>query len=209
MPFHCPLPGKAPFSIGSNALASEDEIFDIVDTEDRVIGQAFRSQCHGNPGLVHRVAHVLVFNRRQQILLQKRSMVKDVQPGRWDTSVGGHLLPGENYLEAALREAQEELGLVDLDLIFLYNSKIRNEIESENVATFCAFCEGPFAYDPYEIDDLRFWEPDEVFETLGKGVFTPNFEEEWRLYLQWAAQAGEVLEKVLGRVACPSGKWRA
>ena len=68
------------------------EFFDIVDDEDRVIGQAPRSQCHGDPRLVHRVAHVLVFNSRGELLLQKRSVTKDIQPGKWDTSVGGHLV---------------------------------------------------------------------------------------------------------------------
>ncbi len=88
-----------------------NEWFDIVDENDRVICQAPRSVCHGDPSLIHRVAHVLVFNRRGQLLLQKRSRSKDIQPGRWDTSVGGHLDPGEDYLEAAYREMREELGI--------------------------------------------------------------------------------------------------
>ena len=80
------------------------ELFEIVDDNDLVIGTAPRRECHGNPALVHRAAHVLVFNRAGQLLLQKRSASKDIQPGKWDTSVGGHLDPGENYLTAAVRE---------------------------------------------------------------------------------------------------------
>ena len=171
--------------IESDVLITEEEIFEVVDADDRVIGQALRSECHGNPNLIHRVAHILVFNGRRQVLLQKRSMSKDIQPGRWDTSVGGHLMPGEGYQEAAVREAQEELGLTDIDLEFLYHSKIRNTIESENSATFRAFSEGPFEHNGLEIDELMFWEPHEILNQIGQGIFTPNFEEEWKLYLQW------------------------
>jgi isopentenyldiphosphate isomerase len=116
-------------------MSKKSEIFDIVDENDRAIGQAPRAECHGNPALVHRVAHVLVFDRHDRLLLQKRAMTKDIQPGRWDTSVGGHLDPGESYLEAASREMHEELGIEGVPLTWLYTSKIRNEIESENVST--------------------------------------------------------------------------
>ena len=80
-----------------------NEIFDIFDENDQLIGQAARSECHGNPALIHRVAHVLVFNSQGALILQKRSPHKDIQPGKWDTSVGGHLLPGESYEAGAYR----------------------------------------------------------------------------------------------------------
>ena len=158
------------------------ELFEIVDENDRVIGTAPRRECHGNPALVHRAAHVLVFNRAGELLLQKRSPHKDIQPGKWDTSVGGHLDPGENYLEAAVREMHEELGLSGLPLTFLYHSKIRNEIESENIATYLTCCDGPFTISRREIDEIRFWSPAEIDSGVGTGVFTPNFEEEWRMF---------------------------
>ncbi len=160
-------------------MTKKTEMFDIVDENDRVIGQAPRSECHGNPALVHRVAHVLVFNSRGELLLQKRSQAKDIQPGKWDTSVGGHLDPGESYLEAACREMREELGIEGVALTYLYASKVRNEIESENVATYRARFDGAFTFDTAEIDAVRFWTEQEIEEALGREVFTPNFEEEW------------------------------
>jgi len=162
-----------------------DELFDIVDDSDRVIGQAPRRKCHGDPSLVHRVAHVLVFNRRGELLLQKRSRHKDIQPGKWDTSVGGHLDPGEDYAAAALREMAEELGVGGVPLTFLYRSQIRNAIESENVATYLACCDGPFQASATEIDALRFWSAAEIDAALGGGELTPNFEEEWALFREW------------------------
>lgn len=164
------------------------ELFEIVDENDRVIGIAPRSECHGNPALVHRVAHVLVFNGRGEILLQKRSLKKDIQPGRWDTSVGGHLDPGETYLQAAYREMREELGIEAVPLTFLYHSKIRNDIESENVSTYLARHDGEVVFAPEEIDAVRFWTPMEIERSLGRGCFTPNFEEEWANWLSWSSR---------------------
>ena len=158
------------------------EFFDIVDDDDHVTGTATRAECHGNPALIHRVVHVLVINSRGDLLLQKRSPHKDIQPGKWDTSVGGHLDPGESYHEAALREMSEELGLTGLPLTFLYKAKIRNEIESENVATYLTRYDGEVLWNPHEIDAARYWTAGEIDAAIGTGVFTPNFEEEWAMF---------------------------
>lgn len=163
-------------------MLPEIDLFEIVDDSDRVIGRAKRSECHGNPALVHRVAHVLVFNQAGELLLQLRGRHKDVQPGKWDTSVGGHLDPGENYLAAAKREMAEELGIDAQPLTFLYHSKIRNSFESENVATFLCRHDGPFHFSPEEIDEVRFWSAAEIDSALGNGCLTPNFEEEWKMW---------------------------
>jgi len=167
------------------AIAKKTELFDIVDENDNVIGQAPRSRCHGDPSLVHRVAHVLVFNGRGELLLQKRSQTKDVQPGRWDTSVGGHLDPGENYLMAAYREMEEELGIGGVPLTFMYPSQMRNDFESENVRTYLVRFDGEIHFNPDEIDEVRFWVAEEIEAALGSGVLTPNFEQEWALFKEW------------------------
>lgn len=156
-----------------------DEYFEVVDDDDQVIGQALRSECHGNPQLIHRVAHILVFDHLGRLLLQKRAMNKDVQPGRWDTSVGGHLDPGETYAAAAAREMFEELGITDLPLTFLYCYQMRSDFESENVATFTACHDGPFPFSQAEIDEVRFWTAAEIDAALTSGLLTPNFEDEW------------------------------
>jgi isopentenyldiphosphate isomerase len=158
------------------------EYFDIVDDQDRVIGRAKRSECHGNPALIHRVAHVLVVNRTGRLLLQKRSLLKDIQPGKWDTSVGGHLNPGEDYEAGAYRELQEETGITGVELTFLYAYPLRNAIESENVRTYLCRYDGPVTYDPEEITEARFWSMSDIEANLGNGTFTPNFEEEFGYY---------------------------
>ncbi len=87
-----------------------EEIFDVVDEADRVIGRLSRAEVHRR-GLLHRAVHVFVFNAAGQVFLQKRSMRKDRQPGLWDTSASGHVDSGEEYDACAVRELREELGI--------------------------------------------------------------------------------------------------
>jgi isopentenyldiphosphate isomerase len=153
----------------------------LVDEEGRVVGTARRSEVHGNRRLMHPVVHCLVTDGSGRLLLQLRSRHKDVQPGKWDTSVGGHVDPGETIEQALRRELREELGLDPEGCApeFLYRYVMRSDIETELVHTFRLTSEGPFRPDPNEIDDVRFWTPAEIEAELGGGVFTPNFEDEY------------------------------
>jgi isopentenyldiphosphate isomerase len=87
-----------------------EEIFDVVNERDEVIGRATRRKVHAR-GLRHRAVHVLVFNARGEVFLQKRSMLKDTAKGKWDSSSSGHLDSGEDYDACAARELREEIGL--------------------------------------------------------------------------------------------------
>ncbi len=164
-------------------MDSLDELLIQVTDDDEVIGSVKRRLVHGNPLLIHRSVHVLVLNPAGLLLLQKRSILKDTQPGKWDTSVGGHVGFGQSYAEAALREAEEELGVIMDRLEFLYSSRIRNNVESENIQTFLFVHAGAIQHDPVEIDETRFWSRAEISQALGTGLFTPNFEEEFALFL--------------------------
>ena len=154
------------------------ELFDIVDENGNVIGCEPRWKCHGDPSLIHRTAHVFVFHPDgRHILLQLRRKDKDIQPGKWDTSVGGHQDLGEDYETAARRELKEELGFEgEAELKFLFDAKIRNEIESENTRVYGFTSEGPFRFQESEIDGIRFWSFEEIDRELsaGGGAFTPN-----------------------------------
>ncbi|HBA85205.1 MAG TPA: NTP pyrophosphohydrolase [Verrucomicrobia bacterium] len=155
-----------------------EELFEIVDESGRVLGTAPRKRCHGDPSLMHQSVHVFVFDRLGRLFLQKRSLSKDIQPGKWDTSVGGHVQPGEKPEAAARREMLEELGVSPESLAFQYQYIWRSTVETELVRSFIALHDGPFKLDPSEIDDGRFWALSEIRAQLGQGVFTTNFEYE-------------------------------
>jgi isopentenyldiphosphate isomerase len=154
-----------------------DDLLEVVDAEGRCVGLEPRSRCHSDPSLRHRSVHIVVRNAGGEVLLQKRSASKDVMPGRWDTSVGGHLAPGESYEAAALRELREELGIALDDasaLVHLRDYIWQSGIETELVRTFGTTHEGPFSPDPAEVDEVRFVSPDELRIWAEEGLLTPN-----------------------------------
>jgi isopentenyldiphosphate isomerase len=159
------------------------ELLEVVDKDGNVIGLGERSELHHNPSLIHRVVHVLIFNKEGDLLLQKRSCKKDIEPGKWDTSVGGHINPGESDREAAEREMKEELGAEGCVMGFLYTYLFSNERESELVSTFSCVYEDEINFNREEIDNVRYWNLGEIKENIGKGIFSSHFEKEIQRYL--------------------------
>ena len=148
-----------------------DEWFDLVDPDtNRVIGRAPRELCHGDPSLVHRAVHGAVFHPDGRILLQKRALTKRVQPGRWDMSVGGHLISGEDWSDALLRETEEELGVKVSFSSFRFRFEIqeRNDFESENIRVYSVTYSGPFHFQSEEIDEIRFFDLRELADRIAR-----------------------------------------
>lgn len=158
------------------------EIFPIVDENGHTIGTAPRHVCHdGKSFLLHPVVHLHVLNTRGELYLQKRSMSKDIQPGKWDTSVGGHVNPGEAVEDAVIREAFEELGLKVTGHSFIGKYIWKSSRERELVNSYKVVTDIIPMVNPEEIEEGRYWSVKEITESLGKGVFTPNFEHEFSI----------------------------
>jgi isopentenyldiphosphate isomerase len=139
-----------------------EEIFDVVNDRDEVIDRRPRSEVH-RLGLLHRAVHVLVFNSRVEIFLQKRSMKKDRQPGLWDSSASGHLDSGEEYDACAVRELNEEIGLkLSRPPERLFRIHASPETDQEFVWVYRCEAEGPFALNPDEIERGGWFGPQEV-----------------------------------------------
>ena len=159
-----------------------EEYLPILNEEGEVIGKASRKECHSGTMLLHPVVHLHIFLKDKFIYLQKRSLKKDIQPGKWDTAVGGHVDYGESIEAAIVREASEELGIFNVYPKKLMSYIFQSEIEKELVNVYCIKVNDDFIadYNIEEIDDARFWHFDEIESVIGKGILTPNFEQEYK-----------------------------
>lgn len=161
-----------------------EEIFPLVDQDGNVIGQAPRSVCHDGSKLLHPVIHLHIFNSEGNLYLQKRADTKDIQPGKWDSSVAGHIDLGEAPEVAALREAGEELGLSNIVPQFITKYIIETDTEIELSYCFYAIYDGDFTIDEVEVSDGRFWSVDEIEQNMDKDIFTINFKSDFNSFLR-------------------------
>ena len=162
-----------------------EEIFDVVNERDEVVGQAPRSEVHRRK-LLHRAIHVLVFNARGEIFLQKRSMLKDTAAGMWDSSSSGHVDSGEDYDACAVRELREEIGL---ELKRPPERILRIEAcaatGNEFVWVYRCKSEGPFTLHPGEIERGEWFAPEFVTKWVNERPqdFASAFRLVWKLFL--------------------------
>ena len=158
------------------------EIFPVVDLKGNVVGKATRAECHSGSMQLHPVVHMHIVDTEGRIFLQKRSPDKDIQPGRWDTAVGGHVQYGENIIDALQREIKEELGIEIENYYHLVTYDFTSSREHELINAYCTVVDSEtFApvIQKSEITEARFWTIAEIDEVRGKGVLTPNFESEF------------------------------
>lgn len=159
-----------------------EEFFDIVNERDEVVGRASRSEVHAR-GWRHRAVHVLVFNARGELFLQKRSMLKDRQPGVWDSSASGHVDSGEDYDRCAVREAREELGVTlagSPERLFKFDAC--EATDQEFVWVYRARHEGPFTLPPAEIECGGWFPTEAITRWMAErpGEFATAFVAIWR-----------------------------
>lgn len=157
---------------------NNQELLPLVDEEGNVIGSATRGECHDGSKLLHPVVHLHVFDSQGRLYLQQRPLWKDIQPGKWDTAVGGHVDYGEEVDSALQREVREELGIESFAPEFLMRYIFESERDRELVHVYHATYDGDIR-PTAELDGGRFWTLDEIREAMGKGVLTPNFESEF------------------------------
>ncbi len=168
-----------------NALSTWDEapisseMLPVIDETGLVVGQATRAYCHSGSKVLHPVVHLQIIDRYSKIYLQKRGACKDLLPGRWDTAVGGHVSYGETLEEALYREASEELGLTQFNPIYLESYIWQTERDNEHVNIFAAVGNLDIHPDGVEVEEGAWWSMDDIESSIGQGIFTPNFEDEF------------------------------
>ena len=162
-------------------VVTEEEWLPLVDEQGRILGKAPRSHCHQGEKLLHPVVHLHVLNKNKALFLQKRPMDKLVQPGKWDTAVGGHISFGEKLEDSLKREAWEEIGLRDFSARLVKTYKWETEMEAELVYSFVTYDFKNINIHSEEVEEGRFWTKNQIEKNLGMDVFTPNFEYEYQM----------------------------
>lgn len=157
------------------------EFFPIVEPNGLVVARAAREYCHCGAKPLHPVVHLHIIDRFSRIYLQKRPVSKKIQPGKWDTAVGGHVSYGEHLLEALYRESSEELGFSEFNPIHIVTYEFESEVEKELINVYAAVGHYELTPDPEELDGGQWWELADIDEGIGKGIFTPNFESEFQM----------------------------
>ena len=163
-------------------MDNQQELFPIVDEQGNILGSITRGQAHDGTKILHPVVHLHVFNSQGELYLQHRPEWKDIQPGRWDTATGGHVDFGENVDMALRREVREELGITDFEPESLGSYIFEGPRERELVYVHRTTYDGPVTPNPDELAGGRFWTPDEILAMMGRGIFTPNFEDEYKKF---------------------------
>ena len=163
------------------AVHENEEWLPLVNEQGAVIGKAPRSLCHRGEKMLHPVVHLHVLNNQKHIYLQKRPLNKLVQPGKWDTAVGGHISFGETLETALKREAWEEIGLQHFSARLVKTYRWDSNIESELVYVFVSHDYKSIHLHSEEVEEGRFWTHKQIDSNLGTSVFTPNFEYEYQL----------------------------
>ena len=139
------------------------ELLDIVDSDDAVLGRATRSEIH-RTGRMHRAVHMMVSNSSGEVFLQKRSASKDTNPNCWDSSAAGHVDSGEHYLTAAVREIEEELGVVCEPIhfkeFFRREPELGNGFEHQRYYAVCT--DQKLTPCPLEIADGKWLSPSDI-----------------------------------------------
>ena len=155
---------------------NSEEMFPVVDEAGNVTGCATRGECHNGSKLLHPVVHLHVFDKDGRLYLQHRPEWKDIQPGKWDTAVGGHVDFGENVEMALRREASEELGLTDFVPMAVKSYVFESDRERELVNTFRTTVDPSHVHPSDELDGGRWWTPSEIASATDD--LTPNLRHE-------------------------------
>lgn len=160
-----------------------DELLDVVDEDNCIIGQATRGEIH-KQHLRHRACHIIVFDHSGRVLVQRRSAGKDTGAGLWDSSAAGHVDAGESYSACAVRELQEELNLNVEEGELQVNIRLPaiRATGMEFAQVYCLETEQQPQPDETEIAELRWCSNTELDEWMSAQPqqFTPVFRTIWQ-----------------------------
>jgi len=154
-------------------VGAGDELVDVVDAADQVVGTATRAEMRAQR-LRHRCTFVVVRSTSGEVLVHRRSDLKDLWPGHWDLCAGGVVAAGEDWEPAARRELAEELGVADAVLEPLGAGTYEDLHVAEVARIWTTVHDGPFAFTDDEVVEARFVTLDQLADLLATQPFVPD-----------------------------------
>lgn len=170
-----------------------DEYLWAIDSRGRVIGKRSRVECHKR-GTIHRTVHVIVLDTKRRVFVKRRSQSKDVFPGQWEASVGGHVKYGDNGKETAARELEEELGIVE-PLRYLGRSAYRGKEEKENITFFYVVTDKKPRLNRLEAARGEYLTIHELEKCLSRRLFVDGIEQEVQILKRMLSKLEESSQK--------------
>lgn len=162
----------------------QEELFDLVNENDEVIGEVRRAVANSDPSMFHRAVVIYVFNKKGELFLQKRSQTKDIEPGIWSVSASGHVARGDTYEQTAMRELEEELG-IRTTMKFIKKCVILSERETEINSVYQAIHEGPFVLPPDEVETGAFFSLKKIEERYAQNLLPLSLWTMVHLHTTW------------------------
>ncbi len=160
-----------------------DEMVDVVDDDDNVIRQVAWKEMH-EKSLLHRSSNVFVFNSKGEIFVHKRASILKLYPGMYDVKMGGVVRAGESYEDAAKRELEEEAGIKNAELAYLFSIKFRSDRNNNNRKVFSCVYDGKLKLQPEEVESGRFMTINEAKKMMADGKLSPSAVHVFREYLK-------------------------
>ncbi len=157
---------------------------DLVDEENRVIGRSSRREARAM-NLLHRGVGIIVFNRKGQVYVHRRTETKDIFPGMFDMFVGGVVESGEPYAAAARRELGEELGIMGPEPEFLFAHLYLGSRNRSWIQVYRTSWDGAIRHQPEEIVGGNWVDESEVLSMTMVESFVPDGLEVYHRFLEW------------------------
>jgi len=153
----------------------------VVDEEGHIIGKATREECHRNPDLIYPVIRMHLINSSRQVLLQKRSLKSDIEAGKWDAAVAGHVHFNENIEQAVFREAMEEINFKPQQIELIERRIFRASTSTALMFVFITKTDQQITANTNEVESVRFYTLKQVLELKSKGLISEGLEQEIEL----------------------------
>lgn len=149
------------------------EVLDVVDENNTVVGKAAKDEVL-KKNLIHRGAVIFLFDSKHRIFIHQRTKNKRIYPNMWNMTLGGSVVSGESFPEAANREITEEVGVKDAKLQFLFYDRYQSILDNVIACVYKLVYDGEIVIQKEEVAKGFFVSLNELENLMRKEKFCPD-----------------------------------